>query len=88
MVVKGRLTVRRNGSALKDGPGMKLWDINAPPGSTLAKLEARAYLPALDAIDQLEAHRSAAAASGQFTNAGLIEDANCAIRRNRPADWA
>ena len=72
---KGRLTVRKNASALKDGVSMKLWDFEAPAGSTLERLESRAYLPALDAIDALEAHRSAAAAGGKFTEAGIAEDA-------------
>ena len=64
---RGRLTVRKHGSALKDGISMKLWDFpEGPAGSTLAKLEARAYLPTLDAVDQPEAHRSAAAVSGQI----------------------
>ena len=54
---------------------MKLWDLDAAPGTTLGKLETKAYLAALDAMDKLEAHRAAAAASGQFTEAGLAEDA-------------
>jgi len=74
MMPKGRLTVRKGASALKGGPTLRLWDIEAPAGSTLAKLE-RSYLTALDQIDQLEAHRAAAATSGQFTEAGLLEDA-------------
>jgi hypothetical protein len=42
MIPKGRLTIRKNASALTArGPTMRLWDIEAPAGSTLAKLETR-----------------------------------------------
>jgi hypothetical protein len=75
MAVKGRQTLRRGASALRDGATMKLWDIEAPPGSTAAALESRAYAAALDSLDKLETHRAAAAASGKFTETGLQEDA-------------
>jgi hypothetical protein len=71
---KGRLTVRKGASALTaSGPTIRLWDSEAPAGSTLAKLETRAYLAALDAIDKLEAHRAEAKASNKFTESGLVE---------------
>jgi hypothetical protein len=72
-VPKGRMTIRKNASA-QAAPNMKLWDVDAAPGTTVAKLE-EAYLAALDVIDKLEAHRTAAAASGRFTEAGLMQDA-------------
>jgi hypothetical protein len=72
---KGRQTIRKGASALADGPSMRLWDIESAPGSTLEKLEQHSYLAALDAVDQLEAHRAEAAASGTFTETGLIQSA-------------
>jgi hypothetical protein len=54
MIPKGRVSLRKTGSALTAaGPTMRLWNIEAPPGSTLEKLESRAYLAALDAVDCL-----------------------------------
>jgi hypothetical protein len=70
-IPKGRLTIRKGASALANGPSMRLWDIEAPSGSTLAKLE-QTYLAALDCIDQLDEHRVAAAGTGHFTDAGAI----------------
>ena len=76
MAVKGRMTLRRGKSALADGTTlMKLWDIETTPGTTAAALETRSYLAALDAMDKLEAYKSEAAQSGQFTEAGLNEAA-------------
>jgi hypothetical protein len=68
------MTIRKDASALAS-PNMKLWDLDAAPGTILANLENKAYLAALDAIDKLEAHRAEAAKSGQFTEAGLTENA-------------
>jgi hypothetical protein len=76
MAVKERQTVRKGQSALAEGTTrMRLWDIEAAPGSTLSKLESRAYLAALDAVDQLEARRAEAKASGRFTDNGIADDA-------------
>jgi hypothetical protein len=72
---KGRQTIRKGGSALADGASMRLWEFDAEPGSTLAALFERAYEPALAAIDKFDEHRSTAGASGRFTEAGLMQDA-------------
>jgi hypothetical protein len=75
MAPKGRMTVRKGGSALKDGATMRLWDFGeAPAGSTMSKLENRAYSAALDAIDKLEAHRAEVAKSGRYTDSGVAEE--------------
>jgi hypothetical protein len=75
MAVRGRQTLRKGGSALRDGASMRLWDVEAPPGSTAAALETRAYTAALNSLDELESYRAKSAASGKFTETGLQEDA-------------
>jgi hypothetical protein len=78
---KGRETIRRRkgagslpGDPMQPDPplsrvvGLRTFD--PKPDTTLAKLEA-AYLGALGAVDEAEAHRSKAMASGKFTDAGV-----------------
>jgi Resolvase, N terminal domain len=50
-----------------------------PPRSQKEKLRA-AYLGALDAVDQIEAHRAEAMASGKLTPAGMTENGQEVVR--------
>jgi hypothetical protein len=81
---KGRETIRRRknagslpGDSLMPHPppsrSVGLWIFNPQPNTTMAKLEA-AYLGALEAVDQAEARRSEARASGKFTDEGINAD--------------
>src|SRR5262245_57933122 len=80
--VKGRMTIRREtNSSLPGGNPLqpmdsrpnartRLWEIEAPPGTTVAKLE-KAYLGAFDVVDKLGVDRDEAIKSGNFTEQGL-----------------
>jgi hypothetical protein len=52
-----------------------MWDSDAKPGSTIAKLETAAYFPALDGIDRLGERKAEALRSGKFTPDGANDDA-------------
>ena len=77
-IPKGRTTIRKGGSLTGNhGPvsrPIKLWPFDTKPNSTLARLEA-AYMSALEAVDQIEAHTRNSAASGKFTADGVKDDA-------------
>lgn len=81
---KGRETIRRRNGAgglprdplTPDPPPSRaigLWTFSPKPNTIMAKLEA-AYLAALEAVDQAEARRVEAQASGKFTDDGIIAD--------------
>jgi hypothetical protein len=65
---KGRMTIRKKG-----GRRVRLWELDAKPGSTLAALQA-AYLSGLDAMDRTEARHAANKADKRFTEAGVRDD--------------
>jgi len=83
---KGRLTIRRNGSLTGDhGPrstAIRLWNFDAKPESTLAKLEA-AYLAGLAAVDRVEERKKVTAASGKYTPAGVNDDVTRHVHHSR-----
>jgi hypothetical protein len=93
--IQGRRTIRRNvpkvGNPLEPADGrqnrnIRMWDLGEGRlGSHKEKLRV-AYLGALDAVDQIEAHRAAAMASGKLTPAGVTDDAlNFATSELAPA---
>jgi hypothetical protein len=76
--LKGRNTIRKNGSATgatgHTSRIIKRWRFNPESNTQLARLEA-AYMSALDAVDQIEARTRSNAASGKFTREGVKDDA-------------
>jgi hypothetical protein len=81
---KGRESIRQRkgkgglpGDPLMPDPppsrSVGLWTFSPKPNTTMAKLEA-AYLGALEAVDQVEARRAEAEASGRFTVDGVRGD--------------
>jgi len=73
MAIKGRRTIRRRSLGSEPSKHVGIWDIEAPTGSTLAKLEA-AYLAGLAAVDAVEDRKAASAASNKFTPEGVRDD--------------
>lgn len=80
---KGRQTIRRSGPNLTDpmtpvdgreNRRIRLWDFDAKPGSTIARLES-VYLGAIDSVDKVAEHKAAAIRSGKFTPDGANDDA-------------
>jgi hypothetical protein len=81
---KGRQTIRKsmqqvstdplNPTVQRENRRVRLWNFQAAPGTTLAKLEA-AYLSALDTVDSIEERKANSAKSGKFTADGLTDDA-------------
>lgn len=65
---KGRMTIRKSG-----GKRVRLWEMDAKPGGTVARLEA-AYLAGLDAMDRAEARHAANKADSRFTPDGVRDD--------------
>ncbi|MFY9957728.1 hypothetical protein [Bradyrhizobium sp.] len=69
-------------TARKTGPGqprrIKLWDMDAAPGSTAESL-LKVYMASLDGIDRLEARKAELATSAEFTPAGI---------QKQSVDWA
>jgi hypothetical protein len=75
--IKGRTTVRRYDPMQPQRPRSRtipLWEFDAKPDTTLAKLEA-GYVASLDAVDQLEQRKVAARNAGTLTDAGVNADA-------------
>jgi hypothetical protein len=74
---KGRTTIRKGGSLTgltgQKSRRVRLWEYDAKPGTTLAKLES-AYLAGLNAVDRAEERTKANAASGKFTPDGVKQD--------------
>jgi hypothetical protein len=77
---KGRMTIRRSVATHLAGNPMipvdgrenrriRLWEFDAKPGTTLARLEA-AYLAGIDAVDKIGEHKAKALASGSYTAQG------------------
>ncbi|WP_338830174.1 hypothetical protein [Bradyrhizobium sp. 27S5] len=71
--VKGRRTIRKSSLTSQNSRTVGFWELEAKPGSTLARLE-KAYLAALDTVDAVEAHKATSASSGRFTGEGLKAD--------------
>lgn len=72
---KGRRTIRRKLPGTDtQSRHVGLWDISAEPGTTLAGLES-AYLFGLEAVDRVEARKTANIKSGKFTETGVTDDA-------------
>lgn len=61
----------------RDNRRVRLWDFEAKPGSTLAKLET-AYLSALDAVDAVAEHKTTARQSIERRIKSRRRDASCA----------
>ena len=64
----GRMTVRKGG-----GNRVRLWELDAKPGSTSARLE-QAYLEALQAVDRTEVRHNASKGDPRFTPDGVRDD--------------
>jgi hypothetical protein len=73
---KGRQTIRKSGGAIggRDNRRTRLWEFEAAPGTTMAKLES-AYLASFNEVDAVAERKASAAASGKFTPQGVAEDA-------------
>ena len=56
---RGRMTIRKSG-----GKRVRLFELNAEPGTTAARLEA-VYLSSLEAVDRTEAHHNASKAESR-----------------------
>jgi hypothetical protein len=74
IVIKGRHTVRASTPAGRTPRYIEPWIFVPKPNSILAKLE-RAYLDALEAVDQIEMHKTEASNSGTFTPEGILSNA-------------
>src|SRR5262245_32489718 len=74
---KGRSTIRKGGSLTgTHGPvstPIRLWSFDAPPNTTLARLEAD-YMAGLDVVDRVEARSKSSAECGKFTTEGVKDD--------------
>jgi hypothetical protein len=72
--ILGRRTIRSSKPGSKsEGPVVGLWDIKPKPGSRAEALQ-RVYLDSLSAVDQAEARKASALASGKLTPDGVKSD--------------
>jgi hypothetical protein len=58
----------------RENPRIKLWEVDARPGTTVAGLETH-YLAALDGVDKVVGHKAVAIRSGRFTEDGANAEA-------------
>jgi hypothetical protein len=71
--MKGRSTIRSNPSANRTVRYIEPWVLEPKANTALAKLE-KAYLDALESVDQIEAHKARAQKSGTLTPSGVAND--------------
>jgi ABC-type cobalamin/Fe3+-siderophores transport system ATPase subunit len=75
-IYRGEGEIRFRGNHTPSGREPRLvepWTLTPKEGTTLARLEA-AYLSALEAVDQVEAHKLKAHKSGTLTPSGVLAD--------------
>src|SRR3954454_12710268 len=72
MQIKGRrhLKINANGTADTNSPAIGLWNRDARPGTTLARLET-AYLSGIEGFDRMQTRSREHAASGKLTPDGV-----------------